>query len=75
MPTQFQLVSEVDAMMAALIFVANLIALVAFTIFAVYAVAAAAMALGDKLRALKRTSLPTVQGVQAKPSATRTVLQ
>lgn len=75
MPTQFQLVSEVDAMMAALILVANLIALVAFTIFAVYAVAAAAMALGDKLRSLKRPSLPKVQVVPAKPSATRTVLQ
>ena len=75
MPTQFQLVSEVDAMMAALMLVASLIALVALTISAVYAAAFAAMALSDKLRLPKRPSLPTVQVAQAKPSATRTVLQ
>lgn len=75
MPTQFQMFSEMDAMMVAMILAANLIAIVAFLIVAVYAVGLAAMALSEKLQSLKRTSLPKIQVVQLKPSATRTVLQ
>ncbi len=75
MPTQFQMFSEMDAMMVAMILAANLIAIVAFLIVAVYAVGLAAMALREKLQSLKRPSLPKIQVVQLKPSATRTVLQ
>lgn len=75
MPARLQMVSEMDAMMAALMFVANLIALVAFSIVAVYAVALAAMALSEKFQLVKTSKLPKLQITQAKPSATRTVLQ
>lgn len=75
MPTQLQMISEMDAMMAALMLVANLIALVAFSVVAVYVVALAAMAVSEKLQSLKPSNLPKLQVTQAKPSATRTVLQ
>ena len=75
MPARLQMVSEMDAMVAALMFVANLIALVAFSVGAVYAVALAAMALSEKFQLVKTSKLPKLQITQAKPSATRTVLQ
>ena len=75
MPARLQMVLEMDAMMAALMFVTNLIALVAFSVGAVYAVVLAAMALSEKLQLVKTSKLPKLQITQAKPSATRTVLQ
>ncbi|MBS1789942.1 MAG: hypothetical protein JST85_19620 [Acidobacteria bacterium] len=74
MPTD-QMIAEMNEMTAALMFVANLIGIVAFSIFAVYLVGLVAVALSEKLAKLRRPSLPKIQIAQAKPSATRTVLQ
>jgi len=70
-----QMIAEMNQMMVALMFAANLIGIVAVSIFAVYLVGLTAMALSEKFGKLRRPSLPKIQVAQMKPSATRTVLQ
>ena len=70
-----EMITEMDAMMMALLLVANIIGIVAVSIFAVYAIGLATMALSDKLQQLRRASLPKLHIGQMKPSAVRTVLQ
>ncbi|MEK7830916.1 MAG: hypothetical protein AAB401_07515 [Acidobacteriota bacterium] len=74
MPIQ-QMIAEMNAMMAALQLTANIIGIIAVSVFAVYAIGLTALALSEKLRMIRRPSLPKIQLGQMNPSATRTVLQ
>lgn len=66
---------QMKALIAALQLAGYIIGLVTISIFALYAAGLTALALSDKLRLIRRPSLPKIHVGQMNRSATRTVLQ